>query len=69
MVRGHRPAIVLNYTGALGERQLKRSLRTPTPFNRADLLFEGPFTIIRSFESDVQEGVRPNDERGRVRAN
>ncbi len=40
-------AIVLNYTGALAERQLKRSLRTPASFDRSDLLFKGPFTIIR----------------------
>ena len=41
-------AIVLNYTGALAERQLKRSLRIPAPFDCPDLLFKGPFTIIRS---------------------
>lgn len=43
-------AIVLNYTGALVERQLKRSLRTLASWDRPDLLFKGPFTIIRSFE-------------------
>ncbi len=41
-------ARVLNYTGALAERQLKRSLRISAPFDRQDLLFKGPFTIIRS---------------------
>lgn len=43
-------AIVLNYTGALVERQLKRSLRTLASCDCPDLLFKGPFTIIRSFE-------------------
>lgn len=61
--------IVLNYTGALAERQLKRSLRIPAPFDRPDLLFDGPFTIIRSFRLAMQEGARLNDERGSVGAN
>ena len=63
------PADGLNYTGASAERQLKRSLRTTASFDLEDLLFEGAFTIIRSFGSAVQEGARLNDERGRIGAN
>ncbi|ULA65903.1 MAG: hypothetical protein LZF62_30023 [Nitrospira sp.] len=60
---------MVNYTGALPERQLKRSLRTPAWFDRTDLLFDGPFPIIRSFGLAVQEGVRLNDERGSIGTN
>lgn len=63
------PADEQNYTGAFPEHQLKRSLRTMVSFDSADLLFEGVFTIIRSFGPAVQEGARLNDERDRVGAN
>ncbi|GAB1722004.1 MAG: hypothetical protein NTNFB01_09000 [Nitrospira sp.] len=63
------PAILLNYTGAPAERQLKRSLMISVPLDLAYLLFDGLFTIIRFFVLAVQEGARPNDERGRVGAN
>lgn len=69
VVCGSEPANVLNYTEAFTERQLKRSLKTRAWFDRLDLLFDGPFTIIRSFGLAVQEGARLNDERSRVGTN